>query len=327
MDLIKEIHQFLQAELNKMNNLILGCLSAEEALIKLIGNHISNSGGKRIRPVLTLLSTKIFDCRSDNAVKLGAAVEFIHMATLLHDDVVDGSKMRRFLPTANVIWGNKASILVGDFLFSQSFKLIVATRLLPAMDVLSEACAAVVEGEVSQLAKLEERRFITEEEYLKVINAKTAVLFGAACEVGAIIANQSPNYCKAMRNFGMKLGEIFQITDDLLDYFTQGEARGKNIGDDFAEGKVTLPLIFLARRLPEDKKGKLLRLITAQERTSEDFHWVIDLLTRFDIKNQILEYLEDFKISADKLLDEINIRNASKEYLKSLVNFAVDRSY
>ena len=327
MDLIKEIHQFLQAELNEMNNLILGCLSAEEALIKLIGNHISNSGGKRIRPVLTLLSTKIFDCRSDNAVKLGAAVEFIHMATLLHDDVVDGSKMRRFLPTANVIWGNKASILVGDFLFSQSFKLIVATRLLPAMDVLSEACAAVVEGEVSQLAKLEERRFITEEEYLKVINAKTAVLFGAACEVGAIIANQSSNYCKAMRNFGMKLGEIFQITDDLLDYFTQGEARGKNIGDDFAEGKVTLPLIFLARRLPEDKKGKLLRLITAQERTSEDFHWVIDLLTRFDIKNQILEYLEDFKISADKLLDEINIRNESKEYLKSLVNFAVDRSY
>jgi len=327
LDLIKEIHQFLQAELNEMNNLILGCLSAEEALIKLIGNHISNSGGKRIRPVLTLLSTKIFDCRSDNAVKLGAAVEFIHMATLLHDDVVDGSKMRRFLPTANVIWGNKASILVGDFLFSQSFKLIVATRLLPAMDVLSEACAAVVEGEVSQLAKLEERRFITEEEYLKVINAKTAVLFGAACEVGAIIANQSSNYCKAMRNFGMKLGEIFQITDDLLDYFTQGEARGKNIGDDFAEGKVTLPLIFLARRLPEDKKGKLLRLITAQERTSEDFHWVIDLLTRFDIKNQILEYLEDFKISADKLLDEINIRNESKEYLKSLVNFAVDRSY
>jgi len=254
LDLIKEIHQFLQAELNEMNNLILGCLSAEEALIKLIGNHISNSGGKRIRPVLTLLSTKIFDCRSDNAVKLGAAVEFIHMATLLHDDVVDGSKMRRFLPTANVIWGNKASILVGDFLFSQSFKLIVATRLLPAMDVLSKACAVVIEGEVSQLAKLEERRLITEEEYLKVINAKTAVLFGAACEVGAIIANQSPNYCKAMRDFGMKLGEIFQITDDLLDYFIQGEVRGKNIGDDFVEGKVTLPLIFLTRKLPEEKK-------------------------------------------------------------------------
>ncbi|NBU52981.1 MAG: polyprenyl synthetase family protein [Alphaproteobacteria bacterium] len=327
MDLIKEIHQFLQSELSEMNNLILGCLSVEEELIQLIGNHISNSGGKRIRPVLTLLSTKLFDCGSDNAVKLGAAVEFIHMATLLHDDVVDGSKMRRFLPTANVIWGNKASILVGDFLFSQSFKLIVATRLLPAMDVLSKACAVVIEGEVSQLAKLEERRLITEEEYLKVINAKTAVLFGAACEVGAIIANQSPNYCNAMRNFGMKLGEIFQITDDLLDYFTQGEVRGKNIGDDFAEGKVTLPLIFLARKLPKNKKERLIELITAHERTSKDFHWVTDLLISFDIKNEILEYLEGFKISAYKCLEEINIQNETRGYLKSLVNFAVERSY
>jgi octaprenyl-diphosphate synthase len=249
------------------------------------------------------------------------------MATLLHDDVVDGSKMRRFLPTANVIWGNKASILVGDFLFSQSFKLIVATRLLPAMDVLSKACAVVIEGEVSQLAKLEERRLITEEEYLKVINAKTAVLFGAACEVGAIIANQSPNYCNAMRNFGMKLGEIFQITDDLLDYFTQGEVRGKNIGDDFAEGKVTLPLIFLARKLPKNKKERLIELITAHERTSKDFHWVTDLLISFDIKNEILEYLEGFKISAYKCLEEINIQNETRGYLKSLVNFAVERSY
>ena len=327
MDLIKEIHQFLQSELSEMNNLILGCLSVEEELIQLIGNHISNSGGKRIRPVLTLLSTKLFDCGSDNAVKLGAAVEFIHMATLLHDDVVDGSKMRRFLPTANVIWGNKASILVGDFLFSQSFKLIVATRLLPAMDVLSKACAVVIEGEVSQLAKLEERRLITEEEYLKVINAKTAVLFGAACEVCAIIANQSPNYCKAMRDFGMKLGEIFQITDDLLDYFIQGEVRGKNIGDDFVEGKVTLPLIFLARKLPEEKKEKLLELITAPERTPEDFYWVTELLTGFGVKKDILEYLQGFKISADNFLDKINIKNESKEYLKSLVNFAVERSY
>jgi hypothetical protein len=185
----------------------------------------------------------------------------------------------------------------------------------------------VIEGEVSQLAKLEERRLITEEEYLRVINAKTAVLFGAACEVGAIIANQSPNYCNAMRNFGMKLGEIFQITDDLLDYFTQGEVRGKNIGDDFAEGKVTLPLIFLSRKLPKNKKERLMELITAHERTSKDFHWVTDLLISFDIKNEILEYLEGFKISAYKCLEEINIQNETRGYLKSLVNFAVERSY
>lgn len=327
MDLIKEIHQFLRSELREMNNLIFDCLSAEEGLIQLIGNHISNSGGKRLRPVLTLLSTKIFDCQNDKAVKLGAAVEFIHMATLLHDDVVDGSKMRRFLPAANVIWGNKASILVGDFLFSQSFKLIVDTRLFPAMDVLSKACVIVIEGEVSQFTKLEERRLITEEEYLKVINAKTAALFGAACEVGAIIANQSPSYCKVMREFGMKLGEIFQITDDLLDYFIQGKVRGKNIGDDFLEGKVTLPLIFLAKKVPEKTKEKLLALITASERTPEDFDWITELLTAFCVKNDILEYLQGFKISADNFLDKINIKNESKEYLKLLVNFAVERSY
>ena len=327
MDLIKEIHQFLKIEIDEMNELILSSLSVEEELVQLISNYISKSGGKRIRPVLTLLSAKMFDCANDDRIKLAAAVEFIHMATLLHDDVVDGSKMRRFLPSANVIWGSKASILVGDFLFSQSFKLIVSSKSISAMVILSDASAVIAEGEVSQLAKLEERRLITEDEYLKIINAKTAALFGAACEVGAIIADQSPDYCRLLRNFGKKLGNIFQITDDLLDYFTKVEITGKNIGDDFAEGKVTLPIIFLAKKLPIYDKEKLTDLIAAPERTSDDFDWVTRLLISFNIKDEIVEYIQDLKIDANKFLDDIDAPIKNKEYLRSLVDFAINRNY
>jgi len=327
LDLIKEIHQFLEIEIDEVNKLILESLSVEEELVRLVSNYISKSGGKRIRPVLTLLSSKIFNCKNDNRIKLAAAVEFIHMATLLHDDVVDGSKMRRCLPSANVVWGSKASILVGDFLFSQSFKLIVSSGSVSAMSILAEASAVIAEGEVSQLAKLEEHRLITEDEYFKVINAKTAALFGAACEVGAVIADESSDYCRLLRNFGRKLGSIFQITDDLLDYFDEAKATGKNIGDDFAEGKVTLPIIFLANKLPTNDRKNLVDLITLLERTPDDFKWVKQLLIKFNIKDEIVEYLQDLKIETNQLLDEINIEIRSKEYLKLLVDFAINRNY
>lgn len=327
MDLIKEIHQFLETEIKKMNKSILDSLAVEEELVQVVSTHISSSGGKRIRPILTLLSARMFGCTNDTRIKLAAAVEFIHMATLLHDDVVDGSKMRRFLPSANVIWGNKASILVGDFLFSQSFKFIVSTGSTSAMKVLADASAVIAEGEVSQLARLEERRLISEAEYLKIINAKTAVLFGAACEVGAIIANQSAECCHDLRNFGIEFGNIFQVTDDLLDYFTEVEIAGKNIGDDFAEGKVTLPIIFLAKKLPENQKENLLKLINAPERSAKDFKWVTDLLANFKIKNEIIDYLQDLKIAANDHLDKIDIENQSKEYLRLLLDFALNRSY
>ena len=327
MDIIKEIHHFLKIEIDEMNKLILESLSVEEELVRLVSNYISKSGGKRIRPILTLLSSKIFNCKNDERLKLATAVEFIHMATLLHDDVVDGSKMRRFLPSANVVWGSKASILVGDFLFSQSFKLIVSSGSISAMSILAESSAVIVEGEVSQLAKLEERRLITETEYFQVINAKTAALFGAACEVGGVISGQSVEYCMLLRNFGKKLGIIFQITDDLLDYFAEVGVRGKNIGDDFTEGKVTLPIIFLANKLPVDDKKKLNNLIESLERSFDDFKWVKKLLINFNIKNEIIEYLQDIKTEANQLLVKINIDSRIKEYLKLLVDFAVNRNY
>lgn len=327
MDLIKEIQSYLAIEIKQMNSLILSCLAAEEELINLVGNHIAQSGGKRLRPILTLLSAKMFNHNSESIIKLATAVEFIHMATLLHDDVVDGSKMRRFLPSANVLWGSKASILVGDFLFSQSFKLIIGSRSIDSMVVLSDASAIIAEGEVSQLAKLEQHRLINEEEYLQIINAKTAELFGSACEVGAIVAGQPKSFATSLRNFGMKLGSIFQITDDLLDYFSDSKDTGKNIGDDFAEGKVTLPIIFLSKKLNEAQNNKLTTLISADNRTSEDFAWVKNLLAKFDIKSEISDYLQEMKMAANKYLDEIDVENQSKKYLTQLIDFAVERSY
>jgi octaprenyl-diphosphate synthase len=327
LDLIKEIHQFLATEIEQMNKSILQNLAAEEELVTLVGNHIAKSGGKRIRPVLTLLAAKMFDYQGTKANKLATAVEFIHMATLLHDDVVDGSKMRRFLPTANVVWGSKASVLVGDFLFSQSFKLMVDTGSIESMKILSSASTVIAEGEVSQLAKLEEHRIITEDEYLQIINAKTAELFASATQVGAIICDQSTQYALALRDFGRNLGIIFQIIDDLLDYFNDTQATGKNTGEDFMEGKVTLPIILLAPKLPIDKKNKVMSLIAAPNRTADDFSWVKELLAQYGTRDEIFNYLHKLKQKAYEALETIKIENQCKEYLKALVEFAANRSY
>lgn len=327
MDLIKEIHQYLANDIKKMNSVILDSLSVEEKLIKLISNYLANSGGKRIRPILTILSAKMFGYIGENDIKLAAAVEFIHMATLLHDDVVDGSKMRRFLPTANLIWGNKASILVGDFLFSQAFKLMVSTNSLQALAVLSDASTIIAEGEVTQLAKLEERRLINKEEYIKIINSKTAELFASACEVGGIIADKQDEYNIYLRNFGTKLGNIFQIIDDMLDYSSDNNQVGKNIGDDFREGKVTLPLILLYNKLPKTQKVKVSNLITAFARSDLDFMYVQSLLKEHKINKEIIKYVNTLKKDAIYSLNCIKVENQYKKYLNLLVDFAINRSY
>lgn len=310
-----------------MNSLILEVLSSREELVTAVGSHIAKAGGKRIRPILTLLSAKLFGCNNPDRIKLAAAVEFIHMATLLHDDVVDGSKMRRFLPAANTIWGSRASILVGDFLFSQSFRLMVAAKSMAALKALSDASAIIAEGEVAQLAKLKERRILNESEYFKIINAKTATLFSAASETGAIIAEQPLSYVDALREFGLKLGGIYQIADDLLDYFNDPLLTGKNVGDDFAEGKVTLPIIFLANKLNNEDRHKLSLLFAADERNPEDFNWVLTRLEDYNIKAMILNYIENTRSSITQSLAVINKENESKNYLNLLVDFAANRNY
>lgn len=328
MDLIKEIHSYLSEDIQAMNNVIINSLSVEEDLIRLVSNHLASAGGKRMRPILTMLVAKMYGYNGKNAIRLAAAVEFIHMATLLHDDVVDGSKMRRFLPTANVVWGSKASILVGDFLFSQSFKLIVSTKSLAALEALSSASAIIAEGEVSQLAQLEGKRNISEADYLKVINAKTAELFGAACTVGAIIAGKDSD-AKKLKEFGLKLGNIFQIADDTLDYFSDSKKVGKNIGDDFYEGKITLPLILLLEKVNPEEKLELDRMLSADARTLEDFSLVQKLMLAYNIKSVIARYLEQLKLKAESVLLSLDgkIDKQSKGYLRELVGFAMSRSY
>ncbi|GAB4165023.1 MAG: polyprenyl synthetase family protein [Rickettsiaceae bacterium] len=328
MDLIKEIHDYLSNEISAMNAVIVDSLAVEEELIQVISNHLANAGGKRMRPILTILSAKMFGYRGDLAIRLAAAVEFIHMATLLHDDVIDGSRMRRFLPTANVVWGSKASILVGDFLFSQSFKLIVSTRLIPALEMLSKASAIIAEGEVSQLTKLEQRRIVFEDEYFKVINAKTAELFGAACGVGSIVAGRE-DLADELKSFGLHLGNIFQIVDDVLDYFSSSSKVGKNVGDDFYEGKVTLPIIILANQLPDGDASKLKDMFAAGTRSEAEFVWVKSKMREFKVQEIITDRLNSMKDNAMQVLKRINVGNDNKpkEYLEKLIDFAIKRAY
>jgi octaprenyl-diphosphate synthase len=326
LDLIKKIHAYLSKDISAMNLTITESLAVDEDLIQLISNHLASAGGKRMRPILTMLTAKMYGYEGKNAIKLAAAVEFIHMATLLHDDVVDGSKMRRFLPTANVVWGSKASILVGDFLFSQSFKLIVSTKLLPALEVLSSASALIAEGEVSQLTQLESKKVVTEEEYLKVINAKTAELFGAACSVGAIVAGKESD-ADLLREFGLRLGNIFQIADDALDYFSDSKKVGKNVGDDFYEGKTTLPLIFLRNKLNPEEVVNLDQIIYKETRSQNDFAFVQDLMLKYSIKSDIVEYLRNLQSKAEEAISSIDSNHESKKYLHALIGFAISRSY
>lgn len=310
-----------------MNELTVNSLAVEEELISVISNHLSSAGGKRMRPILTLLSSKMFNYSGDNSIRLATAIEFIHMATLLHDDVVDGSKMRRFVPTANVLWGSRASILVGDFLFSQSFKLIVSTNAPRALEVLSSASAIIAEGEVSQLSKLQQKSIITIDEYNSIIKAKTAELFSAACEVGAIIAKKE-QYSKALNEFGLYLGMAFQISDDALDYWSTAETVGKNIGDDFDEGKVTLPLILLYDRLEDQDRSLLDQMLKAESRTKEDFAWVKGKMKKYKIAILLSGYLQDLRVKAIKSIESVEVDDVqSKKFLINLLDFSIERAY
>ena len=326
LNIITEIHQQLEREITEINSLITSNLTVDEELIGIVGKYLVEAGGKRIRPLLTILSSKMFGDKNTCSIKLATAVEFIHTATLLHDDVVDESKMRRFKPTANMIWGNKASILVGDFLFSQSFKLMVASKSIQALSALSNASAVIAQGEVAQLSNLNQRRMLSFAEYEQVVTAKTAELFGAACEVGAIIENQPEKICSLMKEFGINLGKIFQMADDLLDYFGNDAETGKNIGDDFAEGKVTLPLIFLYRELEQTNKNKLIRMIEADSRSSLEFTWVKKMLRQHEVKRLALGVLDKLKQNTAAFLNKTPVDNKYRNYLFALVDFAASRS-
>lgn len=234
-------------EMNQVNAVILERMQSEIPLIPELAGHLIAGGGKRMRPMLTLASARLLDYPGGRHYRLAAAVEFIHTATLLHDDVVDGSDLRRGRRTANIIWGNPASVLVGDFLFSRSFELMVEDGSLKVLKILSHASAVIAEGEVNQLTA--QRQISTgEDKYLEIIGAKTAALFAAACRIAAVVAERSEAIEEALDSYGRNLGIAFQLVDDAIDYASDTATMGKGVGDDFRDGKVTLPVILAHAR-------------------------------------------------------------------------------
>jgi len=250
---IKPLVGLTKPDMERVNQLILAKAGSDVQMIPEVANHLISSGGKRLRPMLTIATANMFGYQGDAQVKLAASVEFMHTATLLHDDVVDESDMRRGRKTARILWGNQASVLVGDFLLGQAFKMMVEVGSLEALDVLATAATVIAEGEVLQLSVAKNME-TTEDDYLQVIRAKTAALFAAAAEVGPIIAGTGKADRAALRSFGMNLGLAFQLVDDALDYGGKAAELGKNTGDDFREGKITLPVILAWRRGTADER-------------------------------------------------------------------------
>jgi octaprenyl-diphosphate synthase len=248
-------------------------------MIPEVANHLISSGGKRLRPMLTLAAAQMFGYQGDGHVKLATSVEFMHTATLLHDDVVDESDLRRGKKTARMIWGNQASVLVGDFLLGQAFKMMVEVGSLDALDILSTAASIIAEGEVMQLAAANNLE-TTEDEHFAVIKAKTAALFSAAAEVGPVIAGATRTDRAALRSYGVNLGLAFQLIDDALDYGGSAKDLGKNVGDDFREGKVTLPIILAYRRGSADERSFWKAAIEDHQADDAALEWAIGLIKK-----------------------------------------------
>lgn len=310
--------------LNKVDALILSIVKEEIPLIHDIAEHIIASGGKRLRPLLTLLCANICGYEGERQVKLAAAVEFIHTATLLHDDVVDESKLRRGLATANDVWGNKSSILVGDFILSQAFRLMVADGSLEVLDILSNAAAVISKGEVMQLCT--EGNIDTNiDQYLLVITAKTAELFAAACEIAPVLVDKS-ELRQAFRNYGNALGIAFQMMDDLLDYQADEAALGKTIGDDFRERKITLPIIFALQKANDEERNFWQRALSGKPTNESDLKRAIQLLKHHNIAAMVKEKADTYCDYAESQI-ALMPQNSTTATLQEILDFCRSRAY
>ena len=277
IDALAKLAAMLEPELHATNQAIVARMDSPVALIPQLAAHLVAAGGKRLRPLLTLASAKLCGYEGGRQVDLAACVEFIHTATLLHDDVVDESVLRRGFASANAVFGNKASVLVGDFLFARAFQLMVADGSLDVLRILSAAAATIAEGEVLQLTTQNDLA-TTQERYFDVIRGKTAALFAAACEVGGVIAARGAEDCAALARFGLDLGMAFQLVDDALDYSASEDELGKTIGDDFRECKLTYPvLIAIAAAHPEERVF-WVRTIGEGEQTEQDLLTALELI-------------------------------------------------
>jgi octaprenyl-diphosphate synthase len=311
-------------DMARVNTTIVSRTGSQVAMIPEVANHLISSGGKRLRPILTLAMARLAGYRGDGHVKLAAAVEFMHTATLLHDDVVDESEMRRGKLAARMLWGNQASVLVGDFLLGQAFKMMVEVASLKALEILSAAAAVIAEGEVMQLGA-SKNTATTEDDYLAVVRAKTAELFAAACEVGPALTSRPRDEQAACRSFGMNLGIAFQLVDDALDYGGKAAKLGKNVGDDFREGKITLPVVLSFRRGSETERTFWRRALEQSNASNSDLEHAINLMTKHRaIEDTITRAQHYGAIAIDALA--LFPPSAMKEALEETVEFCIRRS-
>jgi octaprenyl-diphosphate synthase len=311
-------------DMRDVNRIILDKAVSNVELIPKLAHHLIESGGKRLRPMLTIAAAKLCGYQGSGHVRLAAAVEFMHTATLLHDDVVDDSDFRRGKRSARLIWGNPASVLVGDFLLGQAFRMMVEVGSLPALGILSNAAAVIAEGEVMQLAAAKDTA-TSEEDYLAIITAKTAALFSAATEVGAAIAQRPVGDQAALRDYGLNLGIVFQLVDDALDYAGESARLGKSTGDDFREGKITLPVILSVRHGSEEDRAFWKRTLGEGRIEAGDFEVAVRLMQRHGAIEATLDRARHYGAQARDALAALP-DGVSTGALSEVIEFCIKRA-
>jgi octaprenyl-diphosphate synthase len=316
-------YSIVEDDFRKVNDLIISRLFSQVTLVEEISSYLVNAGGKRLRPLLVLLSTKALNYQQDKHLNLSAIIEFLHTAMLLHDDVVDDSSLRRGRATVNATWGNPASVLVGDFLHSRAFEMMVEIGNMRVMEILSHATNIIAQGEVHQLTNIGNAD-LSQENYMEVIRAKTAMLFEAASHSGAVLANATSSQETALQNYGLHLGQAFQLVDDALDYEGDASSLGKNVGDDLAEGKVTLPLIYAMQTGTSSQADLIRDAITEGGRKH-----LKEVISTVESTGAIRYTMEQAAIEGDKAiecLDQLPESPYRKE-MYNLVQFSLDRSF
>ena len=313
-----------RADMAGVDALIRDRMQSPVPVIPALADHLIAGSAKRLRPLLTVAAARLAGARDDGCLKLAAAVEFIHTATLLHDDVVDSSQLRRGRVAAHLIWGAPSSVLVGDFLFARAFELMVAANSMPALEILARASRVIAEGEVLQLTRAHDLD-LSQDVYLEIIRAKTAELFAAAAEAGAVSACAAPDRCRALRRYGQDLGLAFQLVDDALDYSGDSESLGKNPGDDFREGKATLPLLLAMARAGASEREFWIRTVDRREQADGDFERTRELMRQTGALQSTLDLAASYAASAKAALAEFGA-NPWRPALEDLADFAVART-
>jgi len=320
---LDDCRALVASDMGRVDDFLTQRLASDVVLINQLSSYIIASGGKRLRPQLVLLASRACGYQGDHHITLATVIELIHTATLLHDDVVDASELRRGNDTANSLWGNEAAVLVGDFLYSRAFEMMVEADSMRVMTILASTTNRIAEGEVLQLMNVRDPD-LTEAKYLEVIQAKTAKLFEAATELGGVLTGQSDAVCSALGQYGMHLGTAFQIVDDVLDYQSDEATMGKNAGDDLAEGKTTLPLIHAMADAKEDERALLRQAITDADVSEMDK--ILAIIKRTHAIEKSLDTAKTAADNAVRVLDPLP-NSEYKEALQTLATYSVDRNH